>query len=78
MKTYPLTPQQFSALRTKLLELGVTLPAGDVGILEHSGITLSYSYDGTSLRLKIEDKPFFAPTSLIWDKVDEWLKLASS
>jgi len=78
MRTYPLTPQQFSALRTKLLELGISLPAESTGLLSYQGITLGYSYDGQTLTLTEGKKPFFAPWSLIWDKVDEWLKLASS
>jgi hypothetical protein len=72
MKTYPLTPQQFDALRTRLLQLGITLPDGTDGVLAHSGIELGYHYDGVNLTLKILKKPFI-PTSMIWERVDKWV-----
>ena len=73
MKTYPLTPQQFAALRTRLLASGVTLPAEAYGTLAYSGITLKYSYDGQKLALSIQQKPFLIPSGIIWNKVDEWM-----
>lgn len=76
MKTYSLTPDQFAALRTRLLELGVTLPAEDDGTLVYQGITLGYHYDGATLTLKVQQKPFFVPTSMIWDQVDRWIAWA--
>ena len=75
MKTYPLTPQGFAALRTRLLELGVTLPAEDDGVLAYSGIELKYHYDGAAkLTLSVQKKPIWVSTSLIWEKVDGWVK----
>ena len=74
MKTYSLSPQQFSALRTRLLELGVTLPDGNQGNISYQGIVLSYAYDGTgTLALDVVKKPMFVPASLIWEKVDQWV-----
>lgn len=75
MKTYPLTPMQFSALRTKLLSLGVTLPSDTEGTLNYKGIALRYYYhvEAGRLILDIQDKPMFAPASMIWEKVDEWM-----
>jgi|HubBroStandDraft_2_1064218.scaffolds.fasta_scaffold134358_4 hypothetical protein len=73
MKTYPLTPQQFSVLRTRLLELGATLPAENEGTLSYSGIDLKYHYDGAALTLSILKRPIFVPASMIWEKVDEWV-----
>jgi hypothetical protein len=72
MKTYPLTAQQFDALRTRLLQQGVTLPDGADGVLAHFGIELGYHYDGAKLTLKILKKPFI-PTSMIWEQVDKWV-----
>ena len=73
MKTYQLTPQGFAALRTRLLELGVTLPAEASGDLLYQGIKLRYSYDGEALQLSIQQKPFLVPASMIWERVDQWL-----
>ena len=73
MKTYPLTPQGFTALRTRLLELGVTLPTEAYGDLTYQGIKLRYSYDGEALQLSIQQKPFLIPASMIWEQVDKWL-----
>jgi hypothetical protein len=79
MKTFPLTPDQFNQLRTRLLELGITIP-GNEGTIIHSGIELKYFYlppvlmFGTgTLTLSIQKKPIFVPNSMIWDKVGEWL-----
>lgn len=83
MKTYSLTPEQFSALRTKLLEMGVTLPAENSGTLAHSGITLKYNYRPPdsmhvtgSLTLSVQQKPFLIPESMIWNQVDTWIQSA--
>lgn len=73
MKTYSLTQQQFDSLRTRLLQQGVTLPDGADGVLAHSGIELGYHFDGQKLTLKITRKPFILPTSMIWEKVDQWV-----
>jgi hypothetical protein len=73
MKTYPLSPSGFTALRAKLLELGVTLPSDSEGTVSYRGIELKYSYDAPELTLTVEKKPFFVPASLIWENVDEWM-----
>ena len=74
MKTYPLSPSGFAALRTRLLELGVTLPADSDGTISYNGIELKYHYDGVAqLTLSIQKRPFLAPASMIWEQVDKWL-----
>ena len=73
MKTYPLSPSSFAALRSRLLELGVTLPDGNGGRIRSNGVVLEYQYDGETLTLKGIEKPFIVPWSTIWNKVDEWL-----
>jgi hypothetical protein len=79
MKTYPLTPQQFAALRTRLLEAGITLPAESQGILEFKGIQLKYAYfppdsmRAGSLTLSILKRPMLIPASMIWERVDGWI-----
>jgi hypothetical protein len=73
MKTYSLTPQQFAALRTKLLETGITLPSDSQGVLSFKGIELKYRYDGAKLTLSILKRPMLIPASLIWEQVDKWV-----
>jgi len=74
MKTYLLTPAGFDALRTKLLELGITLPSGADGVLPYKGIELKYHYDGSAvLTMTVIKRPMWIPSSLIWEKVDGWL-----
>jgi hypothetical protein len=84
MKTYPLTPEQFNALKTKLIQMGVQLEDGNDGEIAYKGIKLKYRYwppdsmRSGSLTLTILEKPFLISQGLIWGKVDEWLGLASS
>lgn len=74
MKTYLLTPAGFDALRTKLLDLGITLPSGADGVLSYNGIELKYRYDGSAaLTLTVMKKPMLVPSSLIWEQVDKWI-----
>ena len=73
MKTYPLTPQQFATLRTRLLEAGVTLPSDNQGVLSFRGIELKYNYDGATLTLSILKRPWIFAPSLIWQQVDGWI-----
>lgn len=73
MKTYSVSPIQFSALRTRLMELGVTLPAESDGVISHSGIELKYHYDGAVLTLSVQKRPMLLPVSFIWTQVDKWI-----
>ena len=88
MKTYPLTPTQLNQLRTRLLELGVTLPDGQEGVLIHGGIQLKYFYAPTAscfgsvtpgcLTLSIQKKPLVLPASAIWVQVGAWISEATA
>jgi hypothetical protein len=79
MKTYPLTPSQFNALRTRLLEAGITLPNDKQGVLSFKGIELKYSYfppdsmRSGSLVLSILKRPLLISANLIWGQVDQWI-----
>lgn len=77
MKTYSLTPQQFDALRTKLLSQGITIPSGTDGgfsIPTPLGeVEAKYHYDGSKLTLTILKKPVFLSASRIWQSVDQWV-----
>lgn len=77
MKTYPLTPSQFSALRTRLLEAGITLNAApglyQNGVLSYLRIQLKYNYDGVKLTLSILKRPMLISANLIWGQVDGWI-----
>jgi len=72
-KLYPLTTEQFNALRTRLLGMGISIPNGSDGEISHSGLTLKYSYSGSALTLTISNKPWIVSERMIWDKVDQWL-----
>jgi hypothetical protein len=76
MKTYPLTPSGFDALKAKLAESGVILtPGSSSSVISYQGIRLAWAYDGAAtLTLKILEKPFLVPTSMIWDQVDKWIQ----
>ena len=74
MKTYPLTPTQFNALRAKLLLQGIQLPSDSQGVLSFKGIELKYNYDGAKLTLSVLKKPFLIAESLIWGEVDKWIQ----
>lgn len=74
MKTYPLTPTQFNALRTKLLSQDIQLPSDSQGVLSFKGIELKYNYDGAKLTLSVLKKPFLIAESLIWGEVDKWVQ----
>lgn len=73
MKTYQLAPSGFDALRTKLLQSGITLPSGSDGTISQHGIELKYHYDGKTLTLTVQKKPFLIPAAMIWKTVDEWV-----
>ena len=85
MKTYPLTPTQLNQLKTRLLELGVTLPDGQEGVLVHGKVELKYFYAATAfcegsnapgvLTLSILKKPWI-PAAEIWKVVDQWINEA--
>ena len=74
MKTYPLTPTQFNALRAKLLLQGIQLPSDSQGVLSFKGIELKYNYDGAKLTLSVLKTPFLIAESLIWGEVDKWVQ----
>lgn len=75
MKTYPLTQEQFLALRTRLLQQGVSIPQGTDGTISQSGVVLKYHYDNEQQRLtlSIVQKPWIASSGMIWDQVDRWI-----
>ena len=74
MKTYPLTTQQFNALRTHLLLSGIQIPSDGQGIIAFKGIQLKYNYDGTTLTLSILKRPMLISPTLIWGQIDQWLQ----
>lgn len=77
MKTYPLTPEQFNQLRTRLLQLGITLPDGNDGEIAHGSlVTLGYHYDPPNLNLTILKKSVWVSENRIWNAVADWLNPA--
>jgi hypothetical protein len=75
MKTYSLSQTGFDQLRTRLLANGITLPTGTDGEISYKGIRLKYHFDPAKqqMTLAILEKPFIAPSAMIWEKVDQWI-----
>jgi len=73
MRSYPLTQAGFDALRSKLLSIGITIPGGTDGTIDHRGIVLKYHFDGAQLAVSVQKKPFLIPTGEIWKAVDSWI-----
>ncbi len=62
---------QLDAKRAELKALGVDL-TGDTGTVEHSGVKLSYSYNGDTLDIETVHKPFYVPASMVESQVTAW------
>jgi hypothetical protein len=72
--SYPLTETGFDALRTKLLALGVTIPAGTRGTVSGvRDILLGYDFTGALLTITILKKPVLIPAGEVWKVVDQWV-----
>ena len=75
-KSYPLTPDQLAAIRTKAAASGLTLPAGDAGTFTppgHSEITLGFAYANGALQITILHKDWYEPAGAIWNGLDPFL-----
>jgi hypothetical protein len=68
-----LTPQQFTDAVERLEKnYGITATTPS-GALSHSGVTVSYSYDGTgSLSVEVLDKPFYVTEHYVEGQIAGW------
>lgn len=59
-ETFTMSPEEFSAARTKLLsDQGIEIPEGvNHGTISKLGATVQYDYDGETLTLTVISKPF--------------------
>ena len=68
-----LNPAQFAAKLAvvgKLVGQPLTSPGGDIS---HSGVTVSYSYDGAgSLVIDVVKKPFFVTEAYVEQQITAW------
>jgi hypothetical protein len=68
-----MTPEQFDATAAAIeaqTHQPLTTPNGT---LKHSGVELSYAFDGSMLTAKVVDKPFFLTDDYVETLVRAWL-----
>ena len=69
----PMTDDQFAAATRRLAQNGIEL-AGPSGTLSKDGVTASYEHADGTLRIKILEKPFLLPQSLIEGRLKAYLE----
>ncbi len=69
----PMTDAQFASATRRLLQNGIEL-AGPSGTLSKDGVTASYEHADGMLRIKILEKPFLLPQSLIEGRLKAYLE----
>ncbi|QHN04409.1 hypothetical protein FTO74_14330 [Granulicella sp. WH15] len=78
MDPIALTRDQFTAAVTLLHEKYDVVVSGDEGTIEHSGVTATYSYDGTALTLAITKKPWYVSEGYVEGQILAWFGQHSS
>lgn len=73
MVELPMTDAQFEAATRRLAQNGIQL-IGSSGTLSKDGITASYEHAEGFLRIKILEKPFLLPQSLIEGRLKAYLE----
>lgn len=69
--TFPLTPEQYELRKNDLIAQGILI-AGNSGEIEYKGVTVGYEYNGTSLTVTIEKKPWYDPESAVESAITGW------
>ncbi len=75
-QTYTITPAQFADYIAQLPAQGVTIKPTDNehGQATYSNYVVGYAYNGTTLTLTGEDKPFISfPWSVVFGRISEHL-----
>jgi len=67
-----ITRSEFGRVKIDAQKEGIRFPEGDVGVVEYSGIVISFEYSDRTMTLSasIEKKPLWIPESLIWQFLD--------
>ena len=62
----------FDRMKAELRNRGITPPEGDRGTAETMGVSATFEYNepAATLRVCIERKPFYMPSSTIWGVID--------
>ena len=69
---FSLTPNEFMTRVAMLIGQGVII-TGDSGTIEHSGVTLAYSYNGVdTMTVTIVHKPFIIPEGTVENAITKW------
>jgi|GEM_PF-2487862 hypothetical protein len=70
-----LTPPMMEAIRMDLLKMGMTMCESYVGKVNYDafGVEAEFEYHETDrvLHVKVSQKPFFVPCSMIYGKMDQ-------
>ncbi len=69
----PMTDAQFASATRRLQQNGIEL-TGPSGTLSKDGVTASYEHADGILRIKILEKPFLLPQSLIEGRLKAYLE----
>ena len=75
-KQFTVTPDQLETFRQEAAKAGLVIPPGNTGDVTTHGVTMTFSYDGTTLTLTITSKPFFIPASMVWGELAPYLPTA--
>ena len=59
-QTFTITPEQYAALIAEAQAAGVPI-AGDSGTASKDGVTVAWTYDGTTLTLTVESRAWYDP-----------------
>ena len=70
----PMSTVEYQAAARRLQsEEGVTV-AGEEGTLSHSGVTIAYDEDGSTLTLTVEHKPFYLGDAILQEQIRKWFQ----
>lgn len=79
-KSYSITPEKFAGYFAQLPAQGFAVKEGNStppndysGQVTGRGVTISYTYDGSTLILTGQDKPFFVSWNYVWNLISEHL-----
>lgn len=72
--TIPISREQFEAARAKLASEQNIVLTGDKGEVEGHKVGVGFSYDGATLTLTVEHKPWIYPESEVEKQIRSWFE----
>lgn len=67
------TPEQFQAVRRNFEKNGVDVPDEASGEIEQDDVKARFTYDGRTLRVSVYEKPWYAPESMVEEKLRDFI-----